>query len=555
MRTCPSFLPATRRQFFGLLMGLSVMAGPVPPSAAEPVVLLGLYPPAGLQDPAGAPILSEVDQWLLPTGKRVALAATFLEFEFDSPAQGLLEFEAAWARGYVPFVNLWIHRTSAEINSGVSDGAIREWARQFAIWTNGGQKRAFLAPLQEMNGPWVDYFGDPPGFIAAYRRIRQIFLQELSARGLPNNTISWVFAPNGWSAPGNEFEHYYPGRDVVDIVSFSSYNYGACAGDFDFVHWETFDVMLKPYLDRMRAMAPSKPLFIAETAVVDAPVHGVGDKNLWLFETFTRLAAYPGLRGVVYFNAQNSQANLPGCPVVDYRLHVPGTNLWAGFWNAMWFTPNYVYWAPDSPQMRDIVFAHEPAQIFADVPTFHPFALDAGQIDWAPWIHALSNAGITGGCATNPLQYCPEAGVTRAQMAVFLLRGIHGAAYQPPAATGTMFTDVPTSQPFAKWIEQLAREGITGGCGGGNYCPDAVVSRAEMAIFLMRAMFGMGFQPSAPVGIFSDVPTSNGFAPWIEALAASHVAGGCGNGQYCPNDPVTRQQMAVFLVRAFALPE
>jgi hypothetical protein len=72
-------------------------------------------------------------------------------------------------------------------------------------------------------------------------------------------------------------------------------------------------------------------------------------------------------------------------------------------------------------------------------------------------------------------------------MAVFLLRATHGAGYAPPAATGTMFADVPASHPFATWIEQLAREGITGGCGSGMYCPDATVTRGQMAVFLARA--------------------------------------------------------------------
>jgi hypothetical protein len=49
-----------------------------------------------------------------------------------------------------------------------------------------------------------------------------------------------------------------------------------------------------------------------------------------------------------------------------------------------------------------------------------------------------------------------------------------------------MFTDVPGSQPLAKWIEQLAREGITGGCGGGMYWPDDPVTRGQMAVFLVR---------------------------------------------------------------------
>ena len=74
-------------------------------------------------------------------------------------------------------------------------------------------------------------------------------------------------------------------------------------------------------------------------------------------------------------------------------------------------------------------------------------------------------------------------------MAVFLLRGIHGAAFDPPPATGTVFTDVPISHPFAKWIEQLARDGITAGCAStpSRYCPDAAVTRGAMAVFLIRA--------------------------------------------------------------------
>ncbi len=96
--------------------------------------------------------------------------------------------------------------------------------------------------------------------------------------------------------------------------------------------------------------------------------------------------------------------------------------------------------------------SYERAQTFADVP-FDGFA-------WAQ-IEAIYTAGITGGCGSG--NYCPNNSVTRAQMAVFLLRGIHGSAYTPPPATGTMFADVPASLSTAAWIEQLANEGITSG--------------------------------------------------------------------------------------------
>jgi hypothetical protein len=187
---------------------------------------------------------------------------------------------------------------------------------------------------------------------------------------------------------------------------------------------------------------------------------------------------------------------------------------------------------------------------FVDVPLDDPFIR---------WVEALFRAGITAGCATTPPFYCPSDSVTRAEMAVFLVRGIHGAHFSPPAATGTVFTDVPASLLLARWIEQLAHDGITGGCSTAppQYCPDDGVSRGAMAIFLLRARHGASYDPPAATGtMFVDVPASHPFAKWIEQLAREGVTGGCSTNPsaYCPDDPVTRAQMAVFLVRAFGLP-
>ncbi|MBI5963833.1 MAG: S-layer homology domain-containing protein [Chloroflexi bacterium] len=185
--------------------------------------------------------------------------------------------------------------------------------------------------------------------------------------------------------------------------------------------------------------------------------------------------------------------------------------------------------------------------IFSDVPDSH----------WAwQFIERLYNAGITGGCATLPtLRYCPVTSVTRAQMAIFLLRGIHGRNYIPPAATGTIFNDVPASSFAAAWIERLSAEGITSGCGNGSYCPNAPVTRSQMAVFLLRGEHGSSYTPP-PVTVtrFSDVPGSYPTAAWIEQLAAENISSGCGGANFCPASAVTRDQMAVFLVRTFNLP-
>ncbi len=171
------------------------------------------------------------------------------------------------------------------------------------------------------------------------------------------------------------------------------------------------------------------------------------------------------------------------------------------------------------------------------------------------WIERLHAAGISGGCGEG--NYCPEFPVTRSQMAVFLERGIHGSSYGPPAVgASTGFGDVPVDYWSAAWIKQLAAEEITGGCGSGNYCPEYPVTRDQMAVFLLRSKYGSSYSPpgvGASTG-FGDVPTDHWAAPWIKQLVAEGITAGCGGGNYCPELPVTRAQMAVFLVRTFNLP-
>jgi hypothetical protein len=106
---------------------------------------------------------------------------------------------------------------------------------------------------------------------------------------------------------------------------------------------------------------------------------------------------------------------------------------------------------------------------------------------FADWIEELYARGVTGGCSASPLLYCPNQPVTRAQMAVFLLKSSLGASYRPPNCTGQVFTDVPcTGGNFDPWIEDLAGRGITGGCGGGAYCPTSPNTRGQMAVFLVK---------------------------------------------------------------------
>ena len=122
------------------------------------------------------------------------------------------------------------------------------------------------------------------------------------------------------------------------------------------------------------------------------------------------------------------------------------------------------------------------------------------------YIENLFHNGVTGGCAGGG--YCPSNPVTRAQMAVFLLKGEHGSAYAPPHCAATIFTDVPCPNGgFVDWINQLNTEGITGGCGGGNYCPGNSVTRGQMAVFLLKGEHGGAYAaPACSSTVFTDVP-------------------------------------------------
>ena len=179
---------------------------------------------------------------------------------------------------------------------------------------------------------------------------------------------------------------------------------------------------------------------------------------------------------------------------------------------------------------------------FPDVPASDPFYAK---------IETLVHAGVTAGCSGG--NYCPTASITRAQMAVFLLKGKLGDVYAPPAGTGTRFVDVPPGAFALDWIEDLADSGITAGCDTNQYCPARSVTRAQMAVFLLKARHGSAYVPPPASGVFGDVPVSSSFAPWIEELAVEGITIGCGGGNYCPDAVNTRAQMAAFLDATFGL--
>ena len=195
---------------------------------------------------------------------------------------------------------------------------------------------------------------------------------------------------------------------------------------------------------------------------------------------------------------------------------------------------------------------------FADVPPSATF-FDAANL--------MFLAGVTAGCvgSTDPSMrlYCPNDNVTRQEMAAFIVRAVTGtltpAIYNPVP----YFTDVPTTNLFFPHIQKLESLGITTGCGTGIFCPTDNVSRWEMALFMVRArlaLYGASFAFN-PTPYFGDVPTNVEGAgvpfPFIQRAKDEYVTVGCGTNPalvptliYCPDQLVTRGQMASFIMRA-----
>jgi hypothetical protein len=169
--------------------------------------------------------------------------------------------------------------------------------------------------------------------------------------------------------------------------------------------------------------------------------------------------------------------------------------------------------------------------------------------------------------------FCPYASATKAQVAVFICKAAGKTWLDRPTPT---FADVPKDSPYYGWIERLCDPASWGGTapgtpcaifGGKKFCPTASVSRQEIAWILCRATGKAALDRPTPT--FADVPNTNPYHGWIERLADAGswpggipVTNGCACPAtypqpakcYCPKSPVTRAQLAVFLVRAFGIP-
>ena len=191
---------------------------------------------------------------------------------------------------------------------------------------------------------------------------------------------------------------------------------------------------------------------------------------------------------------------------------------------------------------------------FTDVPPSDPYF---------DYVSLMSSNGITVGCQTSPAMYCPAEDVTRAQMAVFIVRGIDLATNTALTyPTTAYFGDVPASgvpdSQYFDFVQRIAQLGITVGCQSSPalYCPDESITQGQMAVFVIRSWMyittgnATGTFTYPPTPYFTDVPATDQFFAYVQKMAQLGFWTGCGGGTYCENSAVTRDQMAPMIMRS-----
>jgi hypothetical protein len=162
----------------------------------------------------------------------------------------------------------------------------------------------------------------------------------------------------------------------------------------------------------------------------------------------------------------------------------------------------------------------------------------------------LSAVKVTTGCT--PGMYCPALNVSREEMAVLLIRSVLGGL-EPSAVNRQSFEDVPVGHWSHKYVEDLFARNMTTGCTvtPRRFCPTAPVSRAELAVFILRVLNIVPPQPSGPT--YSDSQQSWAYF-FIEEATRQKLMGGCATtGAFCPDSPVTRAEAAETLARVLKL--
>ncbi|MBI1976990.1 MAG: hypothetical protein HYS56_05730 [Candidatus Omnitrophica bacterium] len=252
------------------------------------------------------PSKEEIDSFEKKIQKKLAIVMTFLAW--GSP-KSLAPFPESWCsmvskRGSMPMLTWepWDQKIECpdyrldKILSGRWDSYLCQWADSIRQW---GQP-LLIRWAHEMNGTWYPWDGihndsDPTRYIETFRYVVNVF------RDRKCSNVFWVWCPEMvLHLPRNGGPHdytlYYPGDSFVDWIGFDGYNFGTAGERRD--PWRSFDEIFGEAYQRMMAIAPAKPIMIAEFACGE----GGGSKPQWVLETFKSIRQYPHIKAWMWFN-------------------------------------------------------------------------------------------------------------------------------------------------------------------------------------------------------------------------------------------------------------
>ncbi|MBN1265534.1 MAG: hypothetical protein JXA25_08580 [Anaerolineales bacterium] len=187
-----------------------------------------------------------------------------------------------------------------------------------------------------------------------------------------------------------------------------------------------------------------------------------------------------------------------------------------------------------------------PQTVFQDVPNNHPYHDE---------IIYLYEHGYTAGCSSSPLLFCPEQILNRAESAVFMVRGRHGASFNPSIPGSEVFDDVDSGEWYFRWVHTLYEDSLTAGCGTSPliYCPSQEHSIAEGSVFNLRILYGEEYTPPPAEGLFADAPVDTWYAKYVEAAYLAGLIEPCEMEpelRICPEETLSRALDAHMLYQA-----
>lgn len=275
-------------------------AGPAPATPAAPAISSARLR-LGLSTPGGPTANGELDAASSTLGESPSIVMSHVDFTHPAPIAGIQSVAARGADSLITW-EPWQGGAgvdqpayaNARIIAGDQDAYIRSWGADLAKYG----KPVYLRFAHEMNGnwyPWSDGVnGNAPGsYVQAWKHVRDLVV----AQGATN--VKWVWSPNVPYPGSTDLASLYPGADSVDVVALDGYNWGSAPGQ----RWTEPAALFGPGIDRLRAIAPGKPLIVGEVASSEDG----GSKSAWNRDLVSYLQAQPDVLGFVWFDFRKEE--------------------------------------------------------------------------------------------------------------------------------------------------------------------------------------------------------------------------------------------------------